>query len=496
MTCILALNIQSNAEEPVPYQVRIGTAHSELGQQISIPVVKNSGSILMNGFDFLIGYNAAALIFLKAEPGQIFTDPEGWEYFVYRVGVTGNFGGEPFPFSLVRVVGIYDTNDGHQPIHQDVPDGDTLFGLSFQTSSDISYEDLFLPVKFFWLDCGDNSIAFSDSSGDKLAVSDKVYDPILVEDITDTAAAFPTDGGAPEICIDIQNPDSPVRLIDFFIGGVDVPSLTPIEDRGDINLNGISYEAADYVLFSYYFLYGLSAFTVNVDYQIAATDINDDGNFLTINDFVYLARVIEGNAPAYPVPPGIKSGDFSGLLYLENTDTSIIVRGDFEDSVGGLHISFYAPDLLSYDDYEIHAFPDAAHMDIDYDTYEGFLNLLIGKLRYGEGSDTLPATIPAGPVDILEIVYSGDRPVFSDASAAGYLGEYVILTCGEYPNTPPIIDAYPSLLTNDSSGGFYFDFNAHDDNIPADTIFFEILSGPGEISPETGVPRPSPNCTQ
>jgi hypothetical protein len=59
-------------------------------------------------------------------------------------------------------------------------------------------------------------------------------------------------------------------------------------------------EIADATVFVNYFIYGLSAFVINVEGQIAATDVNADGIALTVGDLVYLIRVIVGDALPYP----------------------------------------------------------------------------------------------------------------------------------------------------------------------------------------------------
>jgi hypothetical protein len=92
----------------------------------------------------------------------------------------------------------------------------------------------------------------------------------------------------------------PIPFAWFFGGGVDIICKEDIDDRGDVNLNGVANEIADAVVFTNYFMYGLAAFTVNVDGQMAATEINGDGIALTVADLVYLIRVIVGDALPLP----------------------------------------------------------------------------------------------------------------------------------------------------------------------------------------------------
>lgn len=79
-----------------------------------------------------------------------------------------------------------------------------------------------------------------------------------------------------------------------------IAPVQPVINYGDINLNGLSYEIADAVLYSNYFVYGRAVFLKDSTMQIAASDINMDGRELTIADLVYLTRIIYGDAAAIP----------------------------------------------------------------------------------------------------------------------------------------------------------------------------------------------------
>lgn len=68
---------------------------------------------------------------------------------------------------------------------------------------------------------------------------------------------------------------------------------------GDVNLNGIANEVADAVLFSNYFVYGMGVFTLEIESQIIATDVNKDGMTLSIADLAYIARIVAGDALPY-----------------------------------------------------------------------------------------------------------------------------------------------------------------------------------------------------
>lgn len=473
--------VQSHGDSQTPFGLEIGVLLNQpLGQSISVPVIKASGSEGMSGFDFLIGYDTSALTITGVTGGELFDIPGDfeWEYFKYRSDsfeCEGNC-----PSSIIRAIGVASVNSpGHDPLELMVPDGTVLFNLNFQITDSQSFDCAFTPIRFFWMDCGDNAVVFADSLGEILVLSDHVYDYVdPYQDISDTTAEFPTYYGAPAECIGDSVTNPPVRFADYYNGGVEISCSQMHEDRGDINLNGIAYEISDYVVFANYFLYGLSAFTIDVDAQIAASDINGDG-IITLQDFIYLIRIIEGVMMPLPSPP-LLTDDFSGVVGLIETDSSIIIRTQFEDSVGGMHFTFDSPDFLSNDDVEIKVYPAAEHMDIGYEAQDGSLNILIYNL--GDG----PATIDTSMADILEIIYTGEKPVLNLCSAAGYLAEFVDIILAALPNFPPIFDTYPSQLTNDSSGLFHYDFDAYDQNSPADQIQYHIVGGVGEIDSETG----------
>jgi hypothetical protein len=99
--------------------------------------------------------------------------------------------------------------------------------------------------------------------------------------------------------------------------------LKPDPNRGDINLNGFSFEISDAVLFSNYFVYGETVFTIDKAAQMAASDVNVDGNQLTVADLVYLTLIINGDASPRPKPKLIPmvinySHNFSGIMSVNN----------------------------------------------------------------------------------------------------------------------------------------------------------------------------------
>ena len=345
-TCCVLLTV-------VPaYQVHIEKTHGTLqGHYVDVAVYLDSSVtyLEMGGFDFLIAYDASALTFAGATQGQFLTDCE-WEYFTYRYGASGNCG-SGCPSGEIRLVGIAETNNGdNHPICR-TNDGvsSVLANLTFLLSNDRTLECNYVPIRFHWYECSDNTI--SSPGGDTLYLSSAVWDYRPLEgqgeyqDITNTTAPFPSYTGAHFSCDDGSDEAAktePLRCLEFFNGGVDIICADSIDARGDINLDGLAYTISDAVMYINYFIEGLSAFTDVADtnaygfapgYEgsVAASDVNADGLTLTVSDMVYLIRVIVGDALPYPkvIPLEVNMTNENGILSVdyEMGAAYILVRG-------------------------------------------------------------------------------------------------------------------------------------------------------------------------
>ena len=252
----------------------------------------------MGGFNFLIQYDASALSFSSAVAGAML-DECGWEYFTYRYGVNGNCGAGACPSGVLRLVAIAEYNNGENHPSCFLGTSDELAVLSFLVTNDRTLECQYVPIRFVWYECADNAI--SSVSGDTLFISRYVYDYMDYTGEITGIADYPTFQGAQDADCFVGDPDKvPYRLVDYFNGGIDIACADELDARGDINLNEIGYEIADAVLFSNYFVYGLSVFDINLEGQIAASDVNADGISLSVADLVYLIRVVVGDAQPYP----------------------------------------------------------------------------------------------------------------------------------------------------------------------------------------------------
>ncbi len=260
-----------------------------LGEQVQVFILfENSGQDI-GRFDLLIEYPPWALTFEGASEGELLTDCE-WEMFWYQEVDT----------NLIHLSILADIEgDGHDPTCLLAGEAGLLAGLSFTITEDSTAECHFLPVNFYWQECTDNHVRLADNETCLVSHTVRTHDWVHYP----PPDSLPSYGGIPDSCLGEIPCFSRLRLAYFTQGGVDVLCSDYIDDRGDLNLNNISNEIADWVLYAQYFMYGLSVFVIDLDAQVATTDINNDGLYLTFRDIVYLYRVIIGHALPYPEPP-------------------------------------------------------------------------------------------------------------------------------------------------------------------------------------------------
>jgi hypothetical protein len=291
------------------YGLKIASVHNTVqGHQARLPVTLMRGDSHngLGSFNILLGYDAAALAVQGSELGEAFGPSGcGWEYFTYRYSDNSGNGTE-FPTGLIRLIGAADDGIGESHPSCELPSNlpQVLFYLEFLVSNNIRFSCLYEPVRFYWTDCGDNTL--SNRTGSEVYLSCTVAEnetPLL--NIQDVSVGFPTDLGAQSEC-DIPQPGSPypVRNVNFIDGGFDLACCDCVSSRGDINVNGFAYEVADVVMYMNYFVYGVGVFAPHIDASIAASDVNLDGVGLSPADLVYIIRIILGDAPplAKPVP--------------------------------------------------------------------------------------------------------------------------------------------------------------------------------------------------
>ncbi|MDD4051371.1 MAG: cohesin domain-containing protein, partial [candidate division Zixibacteria bacterium] len=300
-----------------------------------VGITKTEGPEDMFGFDLLVDYDASVLRLNDVIPGEIFNDTGlyQWEYFQWRIDSSTS------PRQTIRIVAIADMNNGsHHPLATAVPDGTTLFNFSFTALPQGYTPIVFTPLRFRWQDCGDNMVV-ANAGGDSVAVSLAVneWTGSQFVDITDPNAAFPTDFGTPNVCLDTAAGPPVNRFVNYFDGAVTTVLPDEIDNRGDINLNCVAYEIADYVMFENYFIVGESAFG-NLPSSIQASDVNADGLPLRLEDLVFLERVICGDTLPLPVKKDGRQAVDSAIITQDAV--SRIVSVEHPDILAGLFLIF------------------------------------------------------------------------------------------------------------------------------------------------------------
>lgn len=412
------------------FRVTIDKIHAQLQghyTEVAINLDDSYTSMNMGGYDFLIAYDAPALTFVEAFPGALLENC-GWEYFTYRFGANGNCG-DACPSGLLRLVAMAETNNGmNYPTGFNNTDCNSteLAVLKFFVSNDRTFECMYAPIYFFWMDCTDNVI--SSQFGDTLFLEDKVFD-FEGNDITAhplTVAGFPSVTGTADECLE-GDKEFPLRAIDFKNGGVDIVCKDSIDARGDINVNGLANEIADAVMYTNYFISGLSAFGEHIEASTAASDVNADGIVLSVADLVYLVRVIQGDASPYPKPePGANLAIETQLLggqmtvgYSVNTEVgAALLRFEFTGDIG-------SPVLGS----------GAENMQFKYSVNGNELTVLI----YNIGDEA----IASGKNVLLTIPVNGDMQLV-DAEAADFWGNTLSYTRNVLPTEFGLRQNYPN----------------------------------------------------
>ncbi|MFZ2541213.1 MAG: putative Ig domain-containing protein, partial [Gallionella sp.] len=378
----------------------------------------------MGGYDLLIDYDASVLSLSSVDPGDLILDC-GWEYFTYRLGVSGNCGSNACPSGKVRIVAIAETNNGnnHPACFGATPAANSdLAVLHFLVTNDYTKECQYVPIRFMWYDCGDNAI--SSKTGDTLFISRHVVDYSTGDDLANPSASFPTYYGANSSCdtlIGDGKPD-PVRAIDFYNGGIDIVCVDSIDDRGDINLNGLSNEIADAVLFSNYFVYGIGVFTINVAGQVAATDVNADGTTLSVADLVFLIRVVVGDAS--PIPKTVLNPAAVAIESIVNIDANY---------------------NLSIQDLQIGAAAIVLRGDVRPTLAAGLVGNMLFEYHYDATSNVTRAIVFSPMEDVTDIhSFTGD---FINTTGA----EIVSIEMATFEGQPVALDVLPTVFSLDQN---------------------------------------------
>ncbi len=428
------------------------TKYSYPGQHDYVDVTLDKGLGEFGGYDLVLAYDRAALNFQTVMAGPLADscpDGCGWEYFNYRIWFWPPY--EPYFFGvgIIHVVSMADVNNGsaNRPCCFRKDEPVVLFTVDFLITDNPLYECQFTPVRFFWTDCGDNTLA--TRSGDTLLFSRQVFG--YHGTVIDPGESFPSYGGAIDECLVDTTYYYPrrLRLIDYRNGGVDIACLDSVDDRGDVNVNGLPYEVADFIVLSNYFIYGFSAFHINVNGQIKAADVNRDGQ-LEVADLVLLGLVVTGQAG-----PGLPADTTSPHVAVISCDGRIVIVRT-PDTLGAALIvceGIQSPTLLQ----------DDMEMKYAYNADENLTRILIYSFS--------GRSFTEGSLLSLENCAS-----LLEATVATYNGAKVRTTCypeGVMPRSFALHQNYPNPFNDGTVIRF---------DLPASgKVDFDVLNVLGEI---------------
>jgi len=428
-TCVAEFDVI--AEQPL-ICFSFGCVEAFSGSDICVPLIATdyfNPCIELGGFDLLFKYDASLLTFKGIDISGSILESQDWEYLTYRV-VSSN------P-ALIRIVAIADMNNSN-----DHPDGWCLDGLlaniCFRTTNDRNLACQSAWLMFYWEDCGDNTASsrdgnhlyiVADPAGGTYVNGNPNANPpipgggILMSSCGIDAQIFSGDGGTtgPEDhpCPNsLPNKPDPEELLCFVNGKIKIICPGDIDDRGDINLNGLAYEIADAVLYSNYFILGPQVFAPGTpgEAQVAASDINADGTPLTVADLVYLIRVITGDAQ--PIAGDILGGGpktIAGKVNMEVLSQGAVttVRSSSDVEMGaGLFVFSYTGTEIS----KVEVVGRASNMDVTHQAANGELRVLVYNIEDGY-------KVAAGHGEILSITTSGAGTVeLVNVEAASFMG--------------------------------------------------------------------------
>lgn len=222
------------------------------------------------------------------------------------------------------------------------------------------------------------------------------------------------------ICIRLEdNPADPFDIKNELAddqGALIIPSLKPgsltigagspfgacpevLDEIGDLNLNGVRYELADFVLFENFFVYGNAVFFDPI-HQARNSDVNRDGLTLRVSDLVSLGRIIVSDSNPLPRPNLASSADTVSFQVSQTSDHLLISSSSSTD-IGGYFLDL----LFSGAAGEPIRLDTVQNMDFGSQIYPSELRFLLVSSISNQPEPG--GKIPAGTGPLLSIPFSG-----------------------------------------------------------------------------------------
>ncbi len=434
-----------------PFEVTVSLVHEQMqGFYAQISISSDSARGRLSAYNLFLSYDPKALTLVGPDPGDLLL-AEGWELFDYQV-----YSGSQIDSSDLNFVHLYAIKDvpnvERQP-NDSIPPSNELATLKFYVTNNRYYECSYQPIRFYWRNCNDNVLSLLNS--DTVAFVGNVYDTLLNVPVADTIDIDGWQGPSEDCHTALYDVAAP--MIDFINGGIHVMCIDIIDAYGDINVNGVQYEIADAVMFINYFVQGTAAFGSHVDASTVASDVNEDGNTLTVADLVYLIRIIGGDALPYPPIQD------TALVTVTTTYRAhkVTVSTESDSAIGAIYLVFDATNATGPPSLE----PGADGMDLHYDTADGMMKVIIfniGEAAIDPGTSVI-LTIPAS--DDLPVMYAEAATYSGMPMEATVNGVVVEIELGQnYPNPFSTSTTIPLALPYETDWAVYIF------NVDADTV--------------------------
>jgi hypothetical protein len=402
------------------------------GQLVDLPIYFSDKTDYIAGFDLLVEYDGRMLTFVEATIGaDLGPDGCAWEYFTYRYENPDDCGG-PCPSDLLRFVALaeYDLSPPYPTCYGG--DAIELLSMRYLVTANANFQCKFAPIRFYWIDCGDNTV--SSVSGDTLWLSREVYyldayvDPIYVP-----VTGYHGIGGHTGIegvdCLSgSSSGNRPVEGIIFKGGGIKTECISDMLIYGDLNLNRTPNEVADVVLFLSYFTWGVEVFTINPPAQIEASDVNRDGRVLTSGDLVYMIRLLQG----MPLEL-VKLAHYEQTVMIEQRETAdgVVIRSTCDSDIGAVYIR------CRTDDHSPNPVLLSDNMQIKWSVSDGELRMLIYSMSgnvIDPGSNDLVLLKDRGDIDITDVSVSDGYGSLLNVDPGNSSNRAVLAIEGNVPN--------------------------------------------------------------
>lgn len=319
------------------------------GGVVEIPVTIFSG-VDIGGFKLYVEYDPTVMMFLGVERGDLIDDFDGYwdEYNHTKRYFFQYFETRMLPCAQqcetykIKIVGLADMPDNWITGPLAAGEGE-LFVLRFKVARDANLQDLFLPVIWeFDYDFDMKAPSFSSASGESLYVD----------------VNWPGELTGPNYDI--------FPIVTFENGGVKICSDAYCW-TGDLNLNEYPYEIADAVLYANYFIYGPEVFDIDFDLQILASDVNKDGFYPSIADFVFLIRIIlEDISPKHKLAP---TSELANVTVVTQGDAVKVVSNSNTSIGGALYVFKHSGEVANM--------TSLSDMNVKYSDANGELRVLV-----------------------------------------------------------------------------------------------------------------------